>query len=211
MSSTLLQSVTIFAPSSRLYRFNLSPPFGLFSRPDQAIHFCRKTERTRDDPGFCIRCSSSRASRAYGGLTEEEAAAAAAASFFGANDLVEEEESEDEEEEEDDHTESSLDLLIRFFQSMFGKVARRAKKASRSVLPPAIPPQLVSFAVDGILLLASLSVLKALLEVACSLGGTVFAVILLVRVIWATTSYFQSNGSSFNQGGNTFGTGQPAI
>ncbi|ESW29551.1 hypothetical protein PHAVU_002G079300 [Phaseolus vulgaris] len=110
---------------------------------------------------------------------------------------------EDESDEED--AESSVDLLIRFFQSMFKKVSKRAKKASRSVLPTVISPQLVSFAVDGTLLLASLSVVKALLEVICTLGGTVFAAILVLRVIWAAVSYFQSSGNSFSQGGNSFG------
>ncbi|XP_057448370.1 protein SHORT HYPOCOTYL IN WHITE LIGHT 1-like isoform X2 [Lotus japonicus] len=74
-----------------------------------------------------------------------------------------------EEECDDDDAESSVDLLIRFLQSMFRKVSKRAKKASRSVLPGGvIPPQLVSFAVDGTLLLASLSVLKAFLELLTS-------------------------------------------
>ncbi|XP_059447748.1 protein SHORT HYPOCOTYL IN WHITE LIGHT 1 isoform X2 [Corylus avellana] len=122
--------------------------------------------------------------------------------FFEGDDVV-----EDESDEED--TESSVDLLIRFLQSMLKKVSKRAKRASRSVLPSAIPPQLVSFAVDGILLLAALSILKALLEVICTLGGSVFVVILLLRVIWAAVSYFQSSGSGFNQGGSSFGTTQP--
>ncbi|KAK7407315.1 hypothetical protein VNO78_09125 [Psophocarpus tetragonolobus] len=110
-----------------------------------------------------------------------------------------------EDESDEDDAESSVDLLIRFLQSMFKKVSKRAKKASRSVLPTVISPQLVSFAVDGTLLLASLSVIKALLEVLCTLGGTVFAAILVLRVIWAAVSYFQSSGNSFNQGGNSFG------
>ncbi|XVE92540.1 hypothetical protein REPUB_Repub01dG0106300 [Reevesia pubescens] len=121
--------------------------------------------------------------------------------FFA--DLVE------EESDEDDETESSVDLLIRFFQSMFRKVSKRAKKASRFVLPAAISPHLVSFAVDGVLLLAALSILKALLEVVCTLGGTVFVVILLLRVIWAAVSYFHSSGNSFNHGEGSFGTTQP--
>ena len=50
----------------------------------------------------------------------------------------------DDETDEDD-AESSVDLLIRFLQSMFKKVSKRAKKASRSVLPAVISPQLVSF------------------------------------------------------------------
>ncbi|XVF02323.1 hypothetical protein REPUB_Repub04eG0165800 [Reevesia pubescens] len=110
-----------------------------------------------------------------------------------------------EESDEDDATESSVDLLIRFLQSMFKKVSKRAKKALRSVLPAAISPQLVSFAVDGVLLLAALSILKALLEVVCTLGGTVFVVILLLRVIWAAVSYFKSSGN----GEGSFGTPQP--
>ncbi|KAK9276137.1 hypothetical protein L1049_005668 [Liquidambar formosana] len=122
--------------------------------------------------------------------------------FFDGDDLMDDESDEDE-------TESSIDLLFRFFQSMFRKVSKRAKKASRSVLPTAISPQLVSFAVDGVLLLASLSIVKALLEVVCTLGGTVFVVILLLRVIWAAVSYFQSSGNTFNQSGTSFGTAQP--
>ncbi|KAB1207953.1 hypothetical protein CJ030_MR7G026902 [Morella rubra] len=122
--------------------------------------------------------------------------------FFEGDDVV-------EEESDEEDTESSVDLLIRFLQSMCKKVSKRAKKASRSVLPALIPTQLVSFAVDGILLLGSLSIVKALLEVACTLGGTVFVAILLLRVIWATLAYFQSSGSSFYQGENSFGTTQP--
>lgn len=110
-----------------------------------------------------------------------------------------------EEESDEDDAESSVDLLIKFLQSMFKKMAKRAKKASRSVLPTVISPQLVSFAVDGTLLLATLSVVKALLEVICNIGGTVFAAILALRVIWAAVSHFQSNGNSFNQGNNSFG------
>ena len=56
--------------------------------------------------------------------------------FFEGDDVV-----EDESDEED--TESSVDLLIRFLQSMLKKVSKHAKRASRSVLPSAIPPQLV--------------------------------------------------------------------
>ncbi|KAJ0095935.1 hypothetical protein Patl1_16287 [Pistacia atlantica] len=109
--------------------------------------------------------------------------------------------------DDEDDTESSVDLLIRFLQTMFKKLSKRAKKASLSILPyryifPA--GYCVSFAVDGILLLAILSILKALLEVACTLGATVFVGILLLRVVWAASSYLQSNGSGFNQGGNSF-------
>ncbi|PIA62374.1 hypothetical protein AQUCO_00200401v1 [Aquilegia coerulea] len=132
--------------------------------------------------------------------------------FFGVdNDIAEEEESDDDEE-----TESSLDLLFRFLQSLFKKVSKKAKKATRSILPPVIAPHLVSFAVDGVLLLTSLSIVKAFLEVVCTLGGSVFIAILVLRVIWATISHFQSTGnrfnqggSSFNQGGSSYGSAQP--
>ncbi|KAL1187795.1 Protein SHORT HYPOCOTYL IN WHITE LIGHT 1 [Cardamine amara subsp. amara] len=104
---------------------------------------------------------------------------------------------DDEEEEEDDERESSVDLLIRFLRSMFKKVSKRAKKASRRILPAAMSPRLVSFAVDGILLLGSLSITRAFLEVICNLGGTVFTVILLIRLFWAGASLFQSYGNYF--------------
>ncbi|PIA62373.1 hypothetical protein AQUCO_00200401v1 [Aquilegia coerulea] len=110
--------------------------------------------------------------------------------FFGVdNDIAEEEESDDDEE-----TESSLDLLFRFLQSLFKKVSKKAKKATRSILPPVIAPHLV----------------------VCTLGGSVFIAILVLRVIWATISHFQSTGnrfnqggSSFNQGGSSYGSAQP--
>ncbi|KAJ6430440.1 hypothetical protein OIU84_021772 [Salix udensis] len=116
---------------------------------------------------------------------------------------------EEEEISDGDETESSIDLLIRFLQSMFKKLSRRAKKASRSMLPAVISPQLVSFAVDGILLLAALSIVKALLEVVCTLGSTVFVVILLLRVVWTAVSYFQSSENTSSKGRSSFGTTQP--
>ncbi|KAF5187436.1 Short hypocotyl in white light1 protein [Thalictrum thalictroides] len=64
----------------------------------------------------------------------------------------------------------------------------------------------VSFAVDGVLLLTSLSIVKAFLEVVCTLGGSVFVAILVLRVIWATISHFQSTGNRFNQGGSSYGS-----
>lgn len=116
---------------------------------------------------------------------------------------------DEEEISDEDETESSIDLLIRFLQSMFKKLSKRAKKASRSMLPAVISPQLVSFAVDGILLLAALSIVKALLEVVCTLGSTVFVVILLLRVVWTAVSYFQSSENTSRKGGSSFGTTQP--
>lgn len=125
--------------------------------------------------------------------------------LFGVEDEIEEGESEDEDEE----TESSLDLLFRFTQSLYRKLSKKAKKATRSVLPPLIAPQLVSFAVDGVLLLASLSILKAFLEVVCTLGGTVFIAVLLLRLMWAGIYHFQSSGNGLDQGDNSYGSPQP--
>ncbi|KAI5679118.1 hypothetical protein M9H77_10068 [Catharanthus roseus] len=125
--------------------------------------------------------------------------------IFGNNGIIDDYESDDEE----DNTESSIDLLFRFLQSMFKKVSKRARKASRSILPDVISPQLVSFAVDGVLLLASLSILKALLEVVCTLGGTVFVAILLLRLVWSAVSYFQPNGTASNQRNSSYGRTQP--
>ncbi|KAG6766411.1 hypothetical protein POTOM_030493 [Populus tomentosa] len=102
-----------------------------------------------------------------------------------------------------------LSWIVTFLQSMFKKLSKRAKKASRSMLPAVISPQLVSFAVDGILLLAALSIVKALLEVVCTLGSTVFVVILLLRVVWTAVSYFQSSENTSRKGGSSFGTTQP--
>ncbi|CAN8239161.1 unnamed protein product [Cochlearia groenlandica] len=104
---------------------------------------------------------------------------------------------DDEEEEEEDERESSVDLLIRFLRSMFKKISKRAKKASRQILPAAMSPRLVSFGVDGILILGSLSIAKAFLEVICNIGGTVFTVIMLIRLFWAGASFFQTYGNSF--------------
>jgi hypothetical protein len=127
--------------------------------------------------------------------------------FYGRNGGAIQEDGESSGDDDDDDTESSFDLFFRFVQSLFKKVSKRAKKASRSVLPPAISPEIVSFAVDGILLLASLSIIKALLEVICTLGGTVFTVIMILRLIWTAVSYFQSRGgNSFNGRGPSFRT-----
>ncbi|XP_048136198.1 protein SHORT HYPOCOTYL IN WHITE LIGHT 1-like [Rhodamnia argentea] len=173
----------------------LAPPSAL------PFPFHALPQRPARQPGIYVRRPKSSLRDSTGESTED-----LDDGFFEGDGSMMEDESDDEED-----AESSVDLLIRFLQSMFKKAARRAKKASRSVLPDSIPPQLVSFAVDGILLLASLSILKALLEywcwfqVPCTLDGSVFVVILLLRVIWAAVSYFQSNGGGLNQGGNTYG------
>ncbi|GMP94224.1 hypothetical protein CsSME_00043755 [Camellia sinensis var. sinensis] len=130
--------------------------------------------------------------RSKGSIGEEELEEIDEAFSYNNDNVIGEEE---EESDEDDDTESSLDLLFRFLQSMFKKLSKRVRK--------------VSFAVDGVLLLASLSILKALLEVACTIGGTVFVVILLLRVIWAAMAYFQLSGNNFNPNGTSYGRTQP--
>lgn len=98
---------------------------------------------------------------------------------------------EDEEEEEDEDEDRSLDLLARFVQNVFKKISRRARRAVRSVLPISISTKLVGFSVNGVLVLAFLWVLKAFLEVICTLGSVVFVSILLIRGIWTGITYLQ--------------------
>lgn len=72
-------------------------------------------------------------------ISEEPQESIDGAFFFDGDGLVEDDETGDEE----DDAESSIDLLLRFLQSLFKKISRRAKKATRSVLPTAISTQLV--------------------------------------------------------------------
>lgn len=106
--------------------------------------------------------------------------------FYGDDD-----EDEDDEEEEDEEEDRSLDLLIMFVQNVFKKISRKARKAIRSVLPVNISTKLVGFSVNGIIILAFLWILKAFLEVICTLGTVVFISILLVRCVWTGISYLQ--------------------
>ncbi|XP_030473218.2 protein SHORT HYPOCOTYL IN WHITE LIGHT 1 [Syzygium oleosum] len=99
------------------------------------------------------------------------------------------------EDGSDEDEDRSLDLLVRFVQNVFRKTSRRARKAVRSVLPVSISTQLVSFSVNGILILAFLWVLKAFLEVVCTLGSVVFVSILLIRAVWSGVTYMQENRS----------------
>uniref|UniRef100_A0A6N2LWA1 Uncharacterized protein n=1 Tax=Salix viminalis TaxID=40686 RepID=A0A6N2LWA1_SALVM len=99
-----------------------------------------------------------------------------------------EDDGDDDEAEEEDR---SLDLLVRFISNVFKKVSKRARKAARSVLPVPISTKLVEFSVNGVLLLAFLWVLKAFLEVVCTLGSMVFVSILLIRGIWSGVTYLQ--------------------
>ncbi|OAY39343.1 protein SHORT HYPOCOTYL IN WHITE LIGHT 1 [Manihot esculenta] len=108
------------------------------------------------------------------------------------NELLDDED-EEEEDDEDEEEDRSLDLLVRFVENVFKKVSKRARKAVRSVLPASISTKLVGFSVNGVLILACLWVLKAFLEVVCTLGSVVFASILLIRGIWAGITYLQEN------------------
>ncbi|CAL9756350.1 unnamed protein product [Musa acuminata subsp. burmannicoides] len=56
---------------------------------------------------------------------------------------------------------------------------------------------LVGFSVNGVLILASLWILKAFLEVICTFGSMVFISILLVRGIWSGISYIRINQYSY--------------
>lgn len=104
---------------------------------------------------------------------------------------------EDDDEEEEDR---SLDLLIRFVENIFRKVSKRARKAVRSVLPLAISTKLVGFAVNGLIILSFLWVLKAFLEVICTLGSVVFVSILLIRGVWSGVLYLQEGRSRHMHG-----------
>ncbi|CAL9074292.1 unnamed protein product, partial [Musa acuminata var. zebrina] len=58
---------------------------------------------------------------------------------------------------------------------------------------PFIPSKLVGFSVNGVLILAFLWILKAFLEVVCTLGSMVFVSMLLVRGIWSFVTYTMEN------------------
>ncbi|KAG2704787.1 hypothetical protein I3843_05G021100 [Carya illinoinensis] len=100
---------------------------------------------------------------------------------------------EDDDDDADEDEDRSLDLLVRFIENMFKKISRRARKAVRSVLPVPISAKLVGFSVNGVLLLAFLWVLKAFLEVVCTLGSVVFVCILLIRGLWTGVTYLQES------------------
>ncbi|KAH0732105.1 hypothetical protein KY289_003293 [Solanum tuberosum] len=70
----------------------------------------------------------------------------------------------DEDEDEDEDEDRSLDLLVKFVQNVFKKLSRKARKAVRSVLPDSISSQLVSFSVNGVIILTFLWLSKAVLE-----------------------------------------------
>ncbi|WOL17697.1 hypothetical protein Cni_G26490 [Canna indica] len=109
---------------------------------------------------------------------------------LGGEDNGEEDGEYAEDEEDEEH---SLDLAISFLRGTFGKMSRRMRKAARSVLPPFIPTKLVSFSVNGVLILAFLWIVKAFIEVICTLASVVFASVLLVRAAWSFLSYLMEN------------------
>ncbi|XP_055815990.1 protein SHORT HYPOCOTYL IN WHITE LIGHT 1 [Solanum dulcamara] len=100
---------------------------------------------------------------------------------------------EDEDDEDEEEEDRSLDLLVKFVQNVFKKLSRKARKAVRSVLPDSISSQLVSFSVNGVIILTFLWLSKAVLQVFCTLGSVVFASILLIRGVWTGISYLQNN------------------
>ncbi|RZC54648.1 hypothetical protein C5167_013501 [Papaver somniferum] len=108
---------------------------------------------------------------------------------------------DDESDEEDG--DRSLDLLVRFVQNVFRKVSKRARKAVRSVLPMSLSTKLVGFSVNGVIILTFLWVLKAFLEVICTLGTVIFVSILFIRGVWSGISYIQENRNSKT---NVFGS-----
>ncbi|RWV95388.1 hypothetical protein BHE74_00003438 [Ensete ventricosum] len=71
----------------------------------------------------------------------------------------------EDDDDDDGEGDRSLDLLARFLHSVFRKISRRARRAVRAMLPPAISTKLVGFSVNGVLILAALWILKAFLEV----------------------------------------------
>ncbi|CAA0814243.1 Unknown protein [Striga hermonthica] len=106
-------------------------------------------------------------------------------------DYGDDEDDDDDESEDEEGEDRSLDLLIRFVENVFRKVSRKARRAVKSVLPVPISARLVGFAVNGTIILTFMWVLRAFLEVICTLGSVVFVSILLVRGIWTGISYFQ--------------------
>ncbi|XP_057977040.1 protein SHORT HYPOCOTYL IN WHITE LIGHT 1 [Malania oleifera] len=98
-----------------------------------------------------------------------------------------------DDEDEDSEDDRSLDLLVRFVENMFKKISRKARKAVRSILPLSISTKLVDFSVNGTIVLAFLWILKAFLEVVCTIGSVVFVSILIIRGIWSWITYLQES------------------
>ncbi|KAH0944066.1 LOW QUALITY PROTEIN: hypothetical protein HID58_003703 [Brassica napus] len=96
-------------------------------------------------------------------------------------------EDEHKEEEEEDRT------WIFYLGSWRIKVSKRARGAVRLILHVSISTKLVGFSVNGVRILAFLWILKAFLEVACTLGTIVFTSILLkynIFLMYLAPEYF---------------------
>ncbi|KAJ4716100.1 Short hypocotyl in white light1 protein [Melia azedarach] len=121
---------------------------------------------------------------------------------------------DDEEEDGEEEEDRSLDLLVKFVENVFKKISRKARKAVRSVLPVSISTKLVGFSVNGVLILAFLWVLKAFLEVVCTLGSIVFVSILLIRGVWTGVTYLQESRNhrvdELDDGNHAWTGAQPA-
>ncbi|KAH6773154.1 hypothetical protein C2S51_011558 [Perilla frutescens var. frutescens] len=126
------------------------------------------------------------------------------------DDIDEDDDDDDDDEEEEE--DRSLDLLIRFVENVFRKVSRKARRAVKSVLPVPISTRLVGFAVNGTIILTFLWVLKAFLQVICTLGTVVFVSILIIRGIWTGISYLQESRSyrAYDDEPQSWNRSQPA-
>ncbi|XP_024514836.1 uncharacterized protein LOC9649462 isoform X1 [Selaginella moellendorffii] len=96
----------------------------------------------------------------------------------------------------------SMVLLVQLVRTILRKLSSRATKAARGMLPPIFTSDLISFFVNGAVLLTVFWVAKALLEVVCSMGSMMFIGLLLVRSVWSILSYLQSQrySGSFRNG-----------
>ncbi|URD96193.1 hypothetical protein MUK42_31013, partial [Musa troglodytarum] len=72
----------------------------------------------------------------------------------------------EDDDDDDDEDDRSLDLLARFLHNVFRKISRRARRAAiRAMVPPAMSTKLVGLSINRVLILASLWILNAVLEV----------------------------------------------
>ncbi|XP_031478488.1 protein SHORT HYPOCOTYL IN WHITE LIGHT 1-like isoform X1 [Nymphaea colorata] len=152
------------------------------------------------------------ASRRISGYSQEDGLSFGGRGGFDRFDVGEE--VEDDGEDEDEEEDRSLDLLVQFVQNVFRKVSRRARKAVRSMLPRSIPSKLVQFSVNGTIMLTFLWILKALLQVVCTLGSIVFVCILVTRGVWSALMYHQeyrrSKFGDMDDDGSVWSGAQPA-
>ncbi|CAI9104229.1 OLC1v1002860C1 [Oldenlandia corymbosa var. corymbosa] len=150
--------------------------YSIRALPVSSIHIRFSRRRSLISDGDSLNFNSRSWSRSRSGIVN------------GGFSVVDDVDDDDEDDEEEDR---SLDLLVRFVQNMFRKISKKARKAVRSVLPVPISSQLVGFSVNGVIILTFMWVLKAFLEVICTLGSVIFVSILLVRGIWTGISYLQ--------------------